>query len=127
MKRLTVSDLMIAVPNDISRTLKETGKARLAAGQWQLHQILAVDVKQVEDEIDKSAPAAPIGGVLDQSEGRDTVRTHPAELAVQVSLSGRVRSEAAIAGYLSVQSSPVRVSSRTSARSIRACMRYPSN
>src|SRR6516165_9449644 len=32
-----------------------------------------------------------------------------------------------MAGYLWVQSSPVRVSSRTAPRSSRACIRYPSN
>jgi hypothetical protein len=50
---------------------------------------ITVDVEQVEDEIDKIAPAVPIGGVLDQSKGRDTVGTHSAELAVQVSLPDR--------------------------------------
>jgi hypothetical protein len=50
---------------------RRAAKARLAAGQWQRHQVVTVDVEQVKDEIDKIAPASPIGGVLDQSEERD--------------------------------------------------------
>jgi hypothetical protein len=50
-------------------------------------------VEQVKDEKDEIGATPPVRGVLDQREGGDTVRTDPAELAVEIGLPGRYRAQ----------------------------------
>src|SRR5205823_10900146 len=77
-----------------------------------------------EDKIYQPHRVAGIRRGLDHAERGDAVGKHAAQFAVEIGLRGRQRRHgAAIGGYLWVQSSPVRVSSRTAPRSSRACMR----
>jgi hypothetical protein len=93
MKRRPLVDLVIAVADRAVPALEESGEPRLAVRQWQRHQILAVEMDQVEDEIDQVRAALPFRGVLDQREGGHAVRPHPAKLAIEIGLPGRYREE----------------------------------
>jgi hypothetical protein len=81
-------------------------------------------MEEIEQEKDQSAAVTGVRCVLDQAERCGAVGANAAQFAVEIGLSGRERRDAeATTGYLCVQSSPVRVSSRTAPRSRRACIR----
>jgi ribosomal protein L18E len=95
-----------------------------AINQWPRAEIFAVSVEKIEQEKDESGGIVAVGCLLDDGERSDAVGAHAAELAVEIGLARIERRHGlAIAGYLCVQSSPVRVSSLTRPPSSRACMR----
>ncbi len=63
-------DLVIAVPDGVLPAIEKGGKTRLAVGQRQRHQVLTVEVEQVEDEVDEVGAAPPFRRVLDQTQRR---------------------------------------------------------
>ena len=78
-------------------------------------QILPVEVEQIEEIEGERGRISGIRGGLQDAEMRDAVGADAAQLAVEIGLLRTERRDRrAIAGYLCVQSRPVRVSNRTS-------------
>ena len=107
---------------------QQVSKAGLTLGEWPFDEIFAVEVKEIEKK-ESSASALPVSDaawiMLNEvvPSGR-TPHSSPSKYACD---AGMDLNASAIFGYLFVQLSPVRVSSRTSPPSSRACIRYPSN
>ena len=103
--------------------MQQRRKARFALDQRPDADILAIEMQKVEDEEHQPSRIAGVRCRLDHAEGGDAVGEDPAQLAVDIGLLRSAATAATIAGYLRVQSSPVRVRSFTAPRSRRACMR----
>lgn len=81
-------------------------------------------MEEIEHEVDKRPGVTSVRSVLDQAERGGAVGPDTAQLPVEMACRvGSNAIAAPIAGYLFVQSSPVRVSNRTKPRSSRACIR----
>ena len=93
MESRTLTDLVVAITDRVISLLEDGSETRLAIGQRQRHQIEAVEVQQVKDEVDEVGAAPPFRGILDQRERRDSVRPHSAELAVDIGLLRRQRGQ----------------------------------
>jgi hypothetical protein len=57
---------------------------RLALGERQRNQIVALELEQVEEEEDQGIGGTVVGGRLDQVERGHRVRAHPAQFAVEI-------------------------------------------
>ena len=84
----------------------------------------AIEVEEIEQE-QRERIAVPLSDAFWIRLNEVVPSGRTAQLAVEIGLSYRQRFDraAAIAGYLRVQSSPVRVRSWTAPRSSRACIR----
>jgi hypothetical protein len=121
-------DLMIAELEWRARAQQQVAKALLPLREWPRADGFAIEVEEIKQEKDESVAVTGVRCGLDQAEGGCAIGADAAQLPVEISLSAESdATAAAIAGYLCVQSRPVRVSSRTAPRSSRACIRYPSN
>ena len=81
-------------------------------------------MEKIEQEKDERAAVTGVRRVLDQAERRGAVGANAAQFALKIGCrAGSFATTAAVAGYLGVQSSPVRVSNRPAPRSSRACIR----
>ena len=119
---------MIAVVQGRSRLRQQAGEPLLALDQRPCGEILAVEIKKIEQKEHEAGGVAGVGRQLDHAERGDAVGAHAAQFAVEIGLArGRApRPPGRSADICAVQSSPLRVSSRTSPWSSRACMRKPS-
>ena len=88
MEGRALPNLMIVVPQAIRRTFQQRFQMGLAVHQRQSSQVITVQVKQVEKEEDQRSLTG-IGRVLDEAEGRPTIRKNPAKFAVQVGVLRR--------------------------------------
>jgi hypothetical protein len=87
-------------------------------------EVLAVEIKKIEEEKHESGGAAGVGGQLDHAERGDAVGAHAAEFAVEIGLArGQCRNRRGDLGIFGGPVKPVAGGSRTSPRSSRACTR----
>ena len=84
----------------------------------------AIEMEQIEQEKDERLAVAGVRCVPDQAERGGAIGANAAQFAVKIGCrAGSFATTAAVAGYLGVQSSPVRVSNRPAPQSSRACIR----
>ena len=69
MERRALADLAVTIADRVVSALEEGSETRLAVGQWQRHQVLSVEVQQVENKIDETGAAPPVRSVPDQRKG----------------------------------------------------------
>ena len=121
---LPAPDLVIAEVQRRACARQQVAKALLPLPKRPRADGFAIEVEEIEQEKDESIAVAGVRCILDQAERGGAVGANAAQLAVEIGLpAGSDATAAAIAGYLCVQSRPVRVSSRTAPRSSRACIR----
>ena len=119
---------MLAVADHVADAfglVQQALELRLALAQRQLAQVAAVEMQQVEDVVDEGVAPALLEGGLQHREHRDAALVLDHDLAVDqrgVAPAAR-RPPPRRWEICSVQSRPLRVSSRTSPRSSRAWMR----
>jgi hypothetical protein len=122
-KRLAVACLVGAEVDAWGWRAEQGRKSGLAFGKRQRGDLFAVEFEEVEEIIDE-AGAALVGGLLHEAEVGNAVWTHGAEFTVEIGrLDGSFVRAAVVAGYLDVQSSPVRVRSWTLPDAMRAAIR----
>lgn len=91
MERRALADLVIAVPDRCVSALEKRSEIGFTLSQRQRRQVAAVEVQQVEDEIDEVSATLLLCRVLDQRERGDAVWSQPAELAIEIGLPRRQR------------------------------------
>jgi hypothetical protein len=82
-ERLAVAGFMGAECDPVRRLLEEGHEACLAVDERQGREVFAVELEEIEDEINE-AGAAAIGGLLHEREGGHAVRANAAEFAVEI-------------------------------------------
>jgi hypothetical protein len=118
--------VIIAVVQWRSGTRQQRGKPCLPLNQRLCADVLAVEVQEIKDKEHQTGRVASVRRGPDHA--NNAVGINAADLSVEICLPDLSEVMAAeSAGYLCVQSRPVRVSSLTAPRSSRACIRYPSN
>jgi hypothetical protein len=80
---LAVAGFMRAECDSVRRLLEEGREACLAVDQRQGREVFAVEIEEIEDEINE-AGAAAIGGLLHELKGGHAVWANAAELAVKI-------------------------------------------
>ena len=83
-ERLAVAGLMGTKVDAGGRRAEQGRKAALALGERHGGEGLAVELEEIEQEIDE-AGAVAVGGLLHEGEVGDAVGTHGAEFAVEIS------------------------------------------
>ncbi len=119
-------DLVIAVPHRPARLRRhDRGERRLAVFERRAGQIVPVAIEQVEGVKDESGGVAARQSVLQRGKAGRPVRGERDDLAIDQRGLDRQLCQARLAssGNLPVQSSRLRVLSRTSPRSMRASSR----
>jgi hypothetical protein len=91
IERLPTTDLVVAVLERRAYATQQGREPRFSVDQRRAGQILPVDMKQIEDEEYQGFRAAGLRGGLDHAEGGGSIRSHTAQLAVQIGLSGGQR------------------------------------
>ena len=87
VKSRAEADLVIAVLQGGFRRGQQTGEPLLAFDQRALGEILAVEIKKIEQEEDETGGVAGVGRQLDHAERGDAVGAHAAQLAVEIGLA----------------------------------------
>ena len=87
-ERLAVAGLMGAELDAGGRRIQQGRKAALALAERHGGDLLAVDLEEIEQEINE-AGAAAVGGLLHEGEVGDAVGTDGAEFAVEIGGSER--------------------------------------
>jgi hypothetical protein len=75
--------VVIAVLQARRGGFQQLSEALLPLDQRQLHQILAVEEQQIEEEIDQRGRVAGLGGVLDDLQGGGAIGAQPTQLAIR--------------------------------------------
>ena len=110
---------LLAVELEVGNCRDQRLKKRLALDERQTRDDSAVEVQEIESEIDKANPARAIARGLGLRKARQPVVAYPAQFAVEIrGFRPTFVSASTTLGYLSRPSSPVRVSNCTRPRSM---------